>query len=68
MQGWVHFDNQLNCQTNIDSNGKSVCGAMKYQGLNINANPGISFAGKLSHLLKGGMRVFIYCLKPTLRK
>ena len=26
-----------------------VCGAKKLQGLNLNANPGLSFAGKLSH-------------------
>ena len=36
------------------------------QGLNINANPGISFAGKLSHCLKGGMEVaFTFYIKTN---
>ena len=42
-----------------------VCGAKKSQGLNLNLNPGLSFAGKLSHWLKGGMWV-LYFLSQTL--
>ena len=35
---------------NINGKGKVVCGALKLQGLNLNVNPGIYFAEKLSHL------------------
>ena len=43
-----------------------MCGTKKLQRLNLNANPGLSFVGKLSHWLNSGMWVLIYYLKPTL--
>ena len=39
-------------------------GAKKLQVLNLNADPNLSFAVKLSHWLKGGMWVFIFYLNP----
>ena len=38
-------------------------GAKKLQGLNLNANPKLSFAGKISYWLKGGMWMLIGYLK-----
>ena len=53
---------QLNLLSkNINGKGKVVCGAKKLQGLNLNANPKLSFIGKLSHwdvnqpICKGGL-------------
>ena len=45
-----------------------VFDAKKPQGLNLNANPGLSFPVKLSHWLKVGMWVLIGYLKPSLRQ
>ena len=43
-----------------------MCVVLKMQGLNLNANPGLSFAGKLSHWLKGGMCVaFTFYIKTA---
>ena len=40
-----------------------MCGAKKLQGLNLNANSKLSFAGKLSCWLKGVMWAFIFYIK-----